>query len=302
MLSYSRPPVVEIITTATKRAGVRLLVRRDDLNHPTVSGNKWWKLKYNLEFARAQGKPALLTFGGAYSNHVYATAAAAREMNFRAIGVIRGEKITPLNHTLAFAVGQGMHLHYISRDEYRKKSDPEFLQTLRKTFGDFYLLPEGGTNALAVRGCAAFATEELLTTAFDHVVLPVGTGGTMAGIISGLASKNRVIGVTVLKNGEFLRNEVHKLVTAFHGRDYGNWSLLTGYHHGGYAKVTTELLDFIRTMEAAHNLPLDHVYTAKMMWALLKEIEAGAFPRGSTVLAIHTGGLQGSAGLSNHPA
>ena len=290
---YSKTPVDEIRSAKLDKAGIRLLVKREDQNHPFICGNKWWKLKYNIEEA-LKHHHTVLTFGGAYSNHIYAVAAAAKEHGFNSIGIIRGEETLPLNPTLSFATANGMQLHYVSREDYRKKDDPAFVQTLHEKFGEFYLIPEGGTNSLAVKGCGEFASEVLLQINFDHLLLPVGTGGTMAGIVCGLKGRKKVTGVTVLKNGDFLKAEIDRLIRESSQAVYENWSLLTNYHHGGYAKVTNELLDFIKTLKAEHDLPLDHVYTGKLMWAVMKEIEAGRFAKGTTVLALHTGGLQGS--------
>lgn len=291
---YNPTPIHELKDTILEKAGVRVLIKREDLNHDMVSGNKWWKLKYNLEQTQIEKKDTILTFGGAFSNHIYATATAAKQHNLKSVGIIRGEETMPLNQTLSHAEKEGMVLHYISREEYRKKNNPEFLQALQKTFGRFYLIPEGGTNSLAVKGCVEFANEILKPIDFDYLCLPVGTGGTMAGIVAGLNGAKEVIGISVLKNGEFLKDEITKLMDDFSGKSYGNWSLLTSYHHGGYAKMTKALLDFVTAMKERHNLPLDHVYTGKLLWAVMQEIEKGRFKRGSTVLAIHTGGLQGT--------
>ncbi len=291
---YTRTPVHEIKTDLLKQAGVRLLVKREDLNHPHISGNKWWKLKYNIQQTRAEKRNTILTFGGAYSNHIYASAAAATENKLNSIGIIRGEETAPLNNTLSFAKDCGMELHYVSRELYRKKNDAVFLSMLHDRFGNFYMIPEGGTNLLAVKGCAEFAREELSAIEFDYLCLAVGTGGTMAGIISGFESEKEIIGVAVLKDAEFLNRDIEKLLFDFSGKSYRKWSVLTNYHHGGYAKVTKPLLEFVSAMKEVHNLPLDHVYTGKLLWAVMKEIEAGRFDRGSTLLAIHTGGLQGS--------
>lgn len=294
-MDYQSTPLQEIRDPVFERAGVRLLVKREDLNHPLIPGNKWWKLKYNIEGAHSQNKDALLTFGGAFSNHIYATAAAARANDLRSIGIIRGEEILPMNDTLAFARSQGMELRFVSREEYRKKSDAAFIDSLHARHGDFYLIPEGGTNALAVKGCAEFVAAEFSAINFDCVCIAVGTGGTLAGIIAGLKGEKKIIGIPVLKHAEFLYSEISDLVREFSGTQYGNWSLLTSYHHGGYAKVTKELLDFVRAMKDRHNLPLDHVYTAKAFRAVMKETEAGAFQRGDTVVFIHSGGLQGAS-------
>jgi 1-aminocyclopropane-1-carboxylate deaminase len=291
--NYHSTPVQEISHGAFRKAGVRLLIKREDQNHPFASGNKWWKLKYNIEEAKRENKKLLLTYGGAYSNHIYAAAALAREHRLKSIGIIRGEKILPLNSTLAFAESQGMQLHFIDREMYRAKDDKNVIKHLEDQYGDFYRIPEGGTNGLALKGCVEFTQRELSKIEFNYLCLPVGTGGTIAGIICGLAGQKKIVGVSVLKNGEFLNDEVKKMIKDFSGELYSNWSLLTSYHHGGYAKSTEALLQFIHQMNEQHNLPLDHVYTGKLLWALVKETEAGAFKRGSTVLAVHTGGLRG---------
>lgn len=292
VLRYSQTPVQEINHPVCDKAGVRLLIKREDLNHPFVSGNKWWKLKYNLTEAIKGGCETVLTFGGAYSNHIFACAAAAEECGLKSIGIIRGERVEPLNSTLSFAQEHGTHLHFVTRELYRKKTDEDFLKSLQEKHGDFFLIPEGGTNLHAVKGCEEFAIRELSKIAFDVLMLPVGTGGTMAGIIAGLQDANEVLGVSVLKNGEFLRDDIYQLLKKYSSITYGNWSVLTSYDHGGYAKVTQELLDLVNAMKIQHNLPLDTVYTGKLMSAVLKEAERGRFSRGTTVLALHTGGLQ----------
>jgi 1-aminocyclopropane-1-carboxylate deaminase len=291
---YTPTPVTELHIPEMSGAGIKLLVKHEYLNHPFISGNKWWKLKYNLEKARDEGQSKILTFGGAFSNHIYATAAAASELKLKSVGIIRGERTLPLNSTLAFAEAMGMELHYTSREKYREKTHHAFLQELEEKLGRFYLNPEGGTNDLAVKGCAEFASQELQKKSFDYVCLPVGTGGTMAGLICGLNGERNVIGIPVLKNGGFLEDEINSLTKNYFGRHYGKWQLLTSYHHGGYARASEELKRFIVKMKLEHDLLLDHVYTAKLLWAIIEEAKGGAFKRGSTVLMLHTGGLQGS--------
>lgn len=238
------------------------------------------------------GSNRLLTFGGAFSNHIYATAAAAFESGMSSIGIIRGEEPSEANATLQFASHHGMELHFVSREAYRKKTDPAFITELKQRFGSFFLIPEGGTNHLAVKGCAEFAEEKLGRLEFDHLFLAVGTGGTMAGIICGFKGSRNITGVPVLKNGSFLESEVNALVLKFSKMQYRNWALLTEYHHGGYAKTTPALLDFMTEMQRC-DIPLDHVYTAKVLWAIIQEAERGNFSVGEKVLMLHTGGLQG---------
>jgi len=291
LLKYHETPVQEIHDPLLDSFGLRLLVKREDLNHPFVSGNKWWKLKYNLTEAKKLGKKKILTFGGAYSNHIYATAAAAKETGFESVGIIRGEETQPLNSTLAFAKEQGMHLHYVSRETYRNKTDEKFIDDLRTIFGDFYVIPECGTNALAVKGCEELGNKILSEIDFDVVCLPVGTGGTMAGLINGLGGKKEVLGFSVLKGGEFLEKEVARFLTV-EGKQSPCWAIKTDYHFGGYGKKTLGLENFIMAQRASHHLALDEVYTGKMFFGIYDLISQSNIKRGSTVLGIHTGGLR----------
>ncbi|MEV6285731.1 pyridoxal-phosphate dependent enzyme [Kribbella sp. NPDC051770] len=267
--------------------GVRVLLKRDDLIHPELPGNKWRKLKYNLEAARAGGFGTLLTFGGAYSNHIRATAAAGYYGGFRTIGVIRGEAHDPLNPSLAYAVSRGMELTYLDRATYREKATDEVVDALRREFGEFYLLPEGGSNAEAVRGCAELPAE--IGDGFDVIMCAVGTGGTLAGIASGLGEGQRAIGVPVLKGAQFLEGEVAELQRQAFGAATSNWTMDYEHHFGGYAKRTAELDEFVVDFEERHGLRLDWMYVAKMMMALFDAVERGEFARGSTVVAVISG-------------
>ncbi len=287
MLNYIPTPIQEIQHATLKEAKVRLLIKREDLNHSFVTGNKWWKLKYNLEEAEQLGKKTILTFGGAFSNHIYATAAAAHELNMKSIGIIRGEETLPLNTTIAFASKMNMYLHYVDRETYRTKDSPEFIEHLQNTFGDFYMIPEGGSNELAVKGIAELSKQ--FDIDFDYLCCPVGTGGTLAGLISGLDTQKQIIGFSSLKSGDFLKQEVEQYV----GTDKSNWRIETNYHFGGYGKQTQSLLDFIRSFETQHRILLEQVYTGKMMFGVFDLIQKNYFKPGSTILAIHTGGLQG---------
>jgi 1-aminocyclopropane-1-carboxylate deaminase len=297
-LAYAKTPVQEIVDKKLDAAGIRLLVKREDLNHPTVSGNKWWKLKYNLLEAIETHAGKVITFGGAYSNHIYATAAATSLLNIPSVGIIRGEETSPLNQTLAFARSSGMALRYISREAYRSKNSIDFIDALKSDYSDSYIIPEGGTNLLAVKGCAEFYNE-LNALYFDLLVLCVGTAGTMTGIIAGCKGQKRIIGVPVLKNGDFLSSEMIELLKKYDDSVRPDFELLTDYHFGGYAKVNPELIGFIREMKHLHNLPLDPVYTGKLLYAIYSEIKKGSFARGTTILALHTGGLQGAPSIMN---
>lgn len=283
--SLPTAPVVPLLTSH----GVSLWVKRLDLSHPQLSGNKWYKLWYNLLAAEEQNYNQLLTFGGAYSNHIVATAKAGELFGFRTVGVIRGEAHEPLNPVLAYAKKCGMELTYLTRSAYRNKYQPELQARLKERFGAFYLIPEGGSNALALRGCRHILTPEEVEH-FDHICLSMGTGGTLAGL-SLVARAKQLIGFSSLKGGGFLRDEVNQLREQYGVRHELNWQLETDYHAGGFARRPPELLRFIRNMEAEYGLRLDPIYTGKLFWGILDKIERGHWASGTQLLAIHTGGL-----------
>lgn len=270
-----------------KNSGINLFVLRLDKIHPYISGNKWYKLKYTLEEAKRQKKDTLVTFGGAYSNHISATAAAGKEFGFKTIGIIRGDELGENeNPTLRFAKECGMELHFVSREDYKKKNSSERIRSITSSLTNFYLLPEGGTNSLAVKGCAEIISH--IDIPFNYVCCPVGTGGTLAGIISALKENQKAIGFSVLKGAQFLKNDIQKFI-----KEKKNWELNHDYHFGGYAKHPPELLKFISDFEKEKNIPLEQVYTGKMMFGIYDLLKKNHFPENSTVIAIHTGGLQG---------
>ncbi|AQG79389.1 1-aminocyclopropane-1-carboxylate deaminase/D-cysteine desulfhydrase [Spirosoma montaniterrae] len=272
---------------------IRLFLKRDDLLHPLVSGNKWRKLKYNLIAAREQDFSTLLTFGGAFSNHLYATAAAGQVFGFQAIGIVRGDELAylPRNATLAFCESAGMRLHFVSRTDYRRKDEPEFVADLLRQFGPCYVLPEGGTNDLARRGTAEILPEitQQLGQAPDYVGCAVGTGGTVAGIAQSATPATQVLGVVVLKG----INSFPAVCLNLNEYPEDCLHLLTDYHFGGYAKTTPELLNFIRAFEQRTGVLLEQVYTGKLFYAIYDLARQGYFPDNATVVAVHTGGLQG---------
>ena len=270
-------------------------VKREDLADSRFGGNKWRKLKYNLLEASNQNKHTLLTFGGAWSNHIYATAAAGRHFGFKTIGIIRGEAHQALNPTLRFAEDCGMQLAYIDRETYRNKTSAAFEHQLRERFGDFYLIPEGGSNQLALKGCAEIVTD--ITDPFDVITVACGTGATLAGIVTALNSGQHAIGFAVLKGAGFLNTAVKSMLTENPCPTSNNWHIEPGYHFGGYAKTTTGLFDFIRQFNSDYGIGLDAVYTGKMFYGLFDLIEKGAFEKGTRIVAVHTGGLQGNAGF-----
>jgi 1-aminocyclopropane-1-carboxylate deaminase len=267
-------------------AGVEVVLKRDDLIHPDLPGNKWRKLKYNLAAATEQGHRTLLTFGGAYSNHVRATAAAGEHFGFATIGVIRGEEHLPLNPSLEYAVGRGMSLTYLDRTAYRSKREPHVIEALRERYGDFHLIPEGGSNAAAVRGCAELPGE--IEDRFDVICCAVGTGGTLAGIAAGLRPGQRAVGFAALKGG-FLAAEVTDLQRLTYGTVSDNWHIEDDFHHGGYARTTPELDGFAADFEHRHRLTLERIYVAKMMFGLTALISQGKFAQGTRVVAVVTG-------------
>ena len=274
-----------------KAQNVALHIKREDLLFPELSGNKYRKLKYNLEAAKAGGHKTLITFGGAFSNHLHATAAAGKQYGFRTIGLVRGEELgeKPLNPTLARAHEWGMRLIFLNRKDYRLKSDPDFLKTLVESHGPAYLLPEGGTNELAVRGCS-----EILTPAdrdFTHICCPVGTGGTLAGLARSAQPEQHILGYPALKAPD-LQSELRTWISE------DNWALVPEYHFGGYGKINPELIGFINDFKKKTGIPLDPVYTGKMLFGILADLRRGRLGSGSRVLAIHTGGLQGIAGMN----
>jgi 1-aminocyclopropane-1-carboxylate deaminase len=267
----------------TKR-GVRVLLKRDDLIHADFPGNKWRKLAPNLAAAREQGHTTLLTFGGAFSNHLRAVAAAGYHFGFQTIGVVRGEEHLPLNEVLVAASDFGMRLTYLDRAAYRDKTRADALDRFRSEFGDCYVLPEGGSNALAVRGCAEIPHE--ITEPFDVICCAVGTGGTLAGISSGLSDSQRALGFAVLKGGEFLNHDVAMLQDTAFGAAHSNWSIETSFHCGGYAKRTPALNAFVTDFEQRHSMHLNWVYEAKMLLGLFGLIEAGHFLVDTTIVAL----------------
>jgi 1-aminocyclopropane-1-carboxylate deaminase len=272
--------------------GIELFIKREDLLHPVISGNKFRKLKYNLAEAKRLGYKKLLTFGGAFSNHIVAVAGAGKEFGFETIGIIRGEELEEKiqeNPSLAVAQQFGMKFVFVSRDAYRLKDTPEFLEEMQSKFGDFYLLPEGGTNELAIKGCEEILNE--LDSEFSYVCTSVGTGGTVSGIINGAASNQNIIGFSSLK-GDFLQKDIAKFA------NQKNWTINCEYHFGGYGKVANELIEFINSFYIQYEIPLDPIYTGKMMFGILDLIQNDFFPPNSKILAIHTGGLQGITGMN----
>ena len=294
------PSTQQLSTTALQHPllhekRVEMAVLRLDAMMGEVSGNKFFKLKYNLQEAIAQGHTQVLTFGGAYSNHIYATASAAKELGLASIGVVRGEQIDPENPSLQHAQARGMRLHGISREAYREKTSPEFITSLEKQIGRFYLIPEGGTNALAIQGTAEILTKSHKN--YTHICTPVGTGGTFAGLASVLQPMQQLLGFSALK-GEGIREELEQLLQSQQIFPKGAHQLLTQYHHGGYAKWSSELIDFIHWFWEEFGILLDPIYTGKMAYGCWDLLKTGQLPPSTRLLMVHTGGLQGNRGFT----
>lgn len=283
---------IELKLFKENNSSVLLSVKREDLHGDGISGNKLRKLKYNVLQAKKEGNTQILTFGGAYSNHILAASFIKKKYGIDVIGVVRGEELIDKiedNPTLKLAKQNGMQFHFVSREKYRNKMLPDFLSELKEKFGDFYLLPEGGTNELAVKGC-----EEILTVEdkkFDYICCAVGTGGTVAGLINSSTENQKVIGFSALK-GDFLKDDVAALVAK------NNWKIQTDYHFGGYAKITNELVSFINDFKSETGIQLDPIYNGKMMYGIYDLMKKGYFPKNTSILAIHTGGLQAIDGMN----
>ncbi|MCF8258305.1 MAG: pyridoxal-phosphate dependent enzyme [Flavobacteriales bacterium] len=293
-------PVQEVQDVALEGSGVRIVMKRDDLIHPVISGNKWRKLRYNLSEAVMQDHHTVLTFGGAFSNHIAATAHACHSAGLDSIGIIRGDELKDdeLNVTLRQAKQSGMDLHFVSREAYRRKAEPDFLEELKALHGRFYAVPEGGANGLGVKGCAEILPE--VDESYDVVCCAAGTGTTLAGLRLSLPEGKRFLGFPALKGGDFLMDDVERLVAESRLRTVSpsaSLELINDYHFGGYAKMTPELWAFTQSFQQRTDIPLDPIYTSKMMFGIYDLIGRGHFSNGTVILAIHTGGLQGWLGM-----
>jgi 1-aminocyclopropane-1-carboxylate deaminase/D-cysteine desulfhydrase-like pyridoxal-dependent ACC family enzyme len=309
-VNLAESPLQRLHSSFLENTGITLYVKRDDLIHPLFGGNKWRKLKYNLNAARETACDTLLTFGGAWSNHIYATAAAGNFFGFNTIGFIRGEKHSPLNPTLAFAEQSGMQLHYVDRKTYRNKNDSHYLIKLEKEFSNTYILPEGGSNLLALDGCKEIVTEinSKLNRPFDVICCACGTGATLAGLVVAMNTRENqhpqtAIGFSALKGGAFLAGDIEKFLqqanhcTTKKEAD-ADWYIEDQFHFGGYARVNDQLIQFIQEFKSEYGIMLDAIYTAKMFYGLFELIKNRAFNPGTTIVAVHSGGLQGNKGFN----
>jgi 1-aminocyclopropane-1-carboxylate deaminase len=284
-------PVHQLTNPLFDTHGVQVYLKRDDLIHPMISGNKWRKLKYLLKTAQHQHKNHLVTFGGAYSNHLLATAAAAAKFGFKATGIVRGEEVD--NNTLFLCKLHGMQLLFTDRDSYRDK--PELFQQHFGHDDEAFFIDEGGASAEGAQGCSELINE--LTDTYNHIFCACGTGTTAAGIINGITQhqlKTKFNAVPVFKNGGFIKEEIDRFLTS-----PADYDLHTDYHFGGYGKATAPLIDFVKQFVAQTGIVIEPVYTGKMMYALYDLIGKGHFTPGSKILAIHSGGIWGLLGMKD---
>ena len=303
-LKLDKAPIQSVHHQILTEADVSLDVLRLDLIHPLIHGSKWFKLKHNLLQVQKSGATRVLSFGGAWSNHILALAAAGKYYGLETIAVIRGELVEPLNSVLSFAKEQGMQLYPVSREDYRRKSEAEFIDELHDELGEFYLIPEGGSNALALKGCEEicdliFKSEWLKESSSltpNFVALACGPGATMAGLISGF-SKSRnsilpeVLGFSVLKGEGYLSSEVTRHLDGVSLEGSVPWRMIEDYHCGGYAKSNEKLRSFLQAFSSISDIPIEPVYTGKVFFGLLEMVKSGEFKSGSRILALHTGGI-----------
>lgn len=279
-------PLIELNSELFDRKKVKVVVKADYLTHPEISGNKWRKMKHNLLKARELGYEKLLTFGGAFSNHIAATASSGKAFGFETLGIIRGNELNETSSkTLQQAAKNGMKFRFVSRSDYRNKA-----LIIKEYLSEYYCLPEGGTNTLALVGVSEMVDDILAEIKPDYLLSAMGTGGTVAGILSNESYKGKVIGVPVLKNAAFLKNEIMQLL------DFENerLELHLNYHFGGYGKWNDSVLSFMELFQKNFDIPLDKVYTAKAAFALIDLIQNDYFPENSVIVFYHSGGLQGN--------
>ncbi len=303
-LDLNLPSPIEVIKYELfERHNVKVRVKRDDLIHPEISGNKWRKLKLNIEKFKENRYESLLTFGGAYSNHISATAAIGREMNIPTIGVIRGDELNASsNDTLGKAQKDGMQLVFVSREEYGLRYETSYKHELRRRFGNTLIVEEGGANFLGVMGCTEIVSE--IHDEPDYFIIAAGTGTTTAGLLMGV-DHSKIISVPVFKKGDFIRDEINQLLE-FSGlgefeliEKMNLLSLATEFSFGGYGKFNKTLINFMNEIYSATGLKLDQIYTGKMFYALCEQVKSGIIPSGSSVIAIHTGGIQGTNSIKD---
>ncbi|SET64463.1 1-aminocyclopropane-1-carboxylate deaminase/D-cysteine desulfhydrase [Thalassotalea agarivorans] len=271
---------------------LQVFIKRDDLIDPIISGNKWRKIKQNLHLARKNNK-GILSFGGSYSNHIHALAFACHQHNIPSIGIIRGEQAYQSNYTLSWARHWQMQLQFVDRATYRLRHNDAYLKKLSEQYPDYMVVPEGGSNTLALDGVGDVISELRHQQSFDTLIVPVGSGGTLAGLVKADENQHKLIGICVLKGGNYLQGDIEKLA----GKQYDNWRLMHDFHLGGYAKFSAQAYQQMCHFAATLNIPFEPVYSGKMLLALKQLVEQDYFPAGHKIMLIHTGGLQGLGGM-----
>ncbi len=295
-------PLEQLKSPLLEKHEIEFWIKRDDLIHQKISGNKWRKLELNIKEAKRKKLP-LLTFGGPFSNHIAATAFACSSSDIKSIGIIRGDEFSELNHTLDLANKNGMQLHFVTREEYQLKSEPTFLQSLQEKFGDFHLVPEGGANKEGVLGSRNIKKE--IQVDFDLLCCTAGTGTTAAGILSALKPLEQLEVYPALKGGDYLEGEILDLLVLENPEQFeqkkSQLELINDYHFGGFAKLKPmkELVDFVNWFYKEFGIPLDLIYSGKMMFGVFDRIKKGRYKKGTKLVAIHCGGLQGNEGMKN---
>ena len=295
-------PLQQIKHPLLEEYGVKLAVKRDDLLHPEISGNKWRKLKFNLLEARSRKINHIVSFGGAFSNHIHALAAAGFHLGFKTTGIIRGESSYATNPTLKQALAWGMDLHFVSRKEYKMRDNKDYLLSLTDKFPKAFIVPEGGSNQYALTGVieAVHEIQQQSDYPVEHIITATGSGGTLAGLIAGSTQtqiNSKITGIAVLKNADYLNQQVENLLLQHKITKPAPWSLQTEFHQGGYAKISKELALFCQQFILQTGIPIEPIYTGKMFYALFELIKQGYFNKGEHIVALHTGGLQGIKGL-----
>jgi 1-aminocyclopropane-1-carboxylate deaminase len=270
-------------------------IKRDDSIHPIISGNKWRKLKFNLDFAKMHNYTGVISFGGSFSNHIHALAFSCQQQGLKSIGIIRGEKEYASNFTLSMSIKWGMELNFVDRKTYRLREDEDYLAELQEAHPDYLIVPEGGSNALALPGVGEVITELNHQCEFDTLLTPVGSGGTLAGLIKADNNQHQLIGIAVLKQNGYLRDQVNNLLEE--PLNYTQWQIMYEFHRGGYAKFNKDDAYKILNFSKQTGFTFEPVYSGKMILALLDLIEQGFFPKGHRIVILHTGGLQGIGGL-----
>jgi 1-aminocyclopropane-1-carboxylate deaminase len=287
-------PIQTLAHPLFKKHQLKVVIKRDDLIHPIISGNKWRKLKGNIAQAKDLGKKGMLSFGGAYSNHIHALSFACQQHGLKALGIIRGEPEYKSNYTLSWARYWGMRLSFVDRQTYRRRGEKDYIAELQAQYKDYFIVPEGGTNEFALSGVEELIHELNQQIDYDTLMLPVGSGGTLSGLIKADNNHHRILGVAVLKQAEYLVNEVNNLLA---NKSYSNWQLLTKFHRGGYAKFSNKDCQRLAEFIQITGVPFEPVYSGKMILALLDLIEQSYFPAHHRIVLLHTGGIQGLGGL-----